>query len=197
MKFNTVEKDIVVKNVIKRSIFIGTVKKVSNLKEVVVFLDVIKEKYKDANHNPYAYRLITGEQYYSDDGEPGGSAGVPIFNAIRHFDVYNICVVVTRYFGGVKLGIPGLIEAYGSTAEFAIKSANIVEDKTTKTLEVRFPYSSFNFVNYALSKIPHKIVKREFTEDGLIVVQIDEDLLDEFSSLLKKDGRINFSVLNF
>ena len=97
----------------------------------------------------------------------------------------------------VKLGIPGLIEAYGSTAEFAIKSANIVEEKTTKTLEVRFPYSSFNFVNSALSKIPHKIVKREFTEDCLIVVQIDEDLLDEFSSLLKKDVRINFSVLNF
>lgn len=197
MKFKTIEKNVTVKNVIKRSIFIGTVKKVSNLKEVEVFLKETKEKYKDANHNPYAYRLVIGEHYYSDDGEPSGSAGIPIFNAIRHFDVYNVCIVVTRYFGGVKLGVPGLIEAYGSTAEFAIKSANIVEEKTTKTLEIRFPYSSFNFVNYALNKVPHKIIKREFAEKGLIVLQIEEDLLDEFTSLLKKDGRINFSVLSF
>jgi len=197
MRYRTIEKDVIVKNVIKRSIFIGSVRRVSDLEEVEAFLKEIRRKYRDANHNPYAYRLVTGKQYYSDDGEPGGSAGVPIFNAIRHFGVYNVCVVVTRYFGGVKLGIPGLIEAYGSTAAFAIKSANVIEDVTTKTVEIRFPYTSFNYVSYALEKVPHKIIKREFKEDGFIILQIDEDLIEEFSTLLKRDERINFSISNF
>lgn len=197
MKYKTIENEVVVKNVIKRSIFIGTVKKVSHKKEAEEFIKSVRENYKDANHNPYAFRLLSGEFYYSDDGEPSGSSGLPIFNSIRHFDIYNVCVVVTRYFGGIKLGIPGLIEAYGGTASFAIRSANIIEQKTVKIIEIKFPYASFNYVNYALSKIPNKIINRDFKDTGTITVEIEEDLIENFKALLEKDKRIGFSVLDF
>ncbi|BAL80729.1 IMPACT family protein [Caldisericum exile] len=196
MKYKTVD-GVVVKNVIKRSTFIATVKRVSSMSEVESLLRGIKAQYKDANHNPYAYRLVSGESHYSDDGEPSGSAGLPIFNAIRHFDVYNVCVVVTRYFGGIKLGIPGLIEAYGKTAEFAISSAKIVEEKTMKTFEITFPYKSFNYVNYVLNKVQAEIIKREFNEIGLVIAKVDEDMFDDFTNLLKKEGSISFKILSF
>ncbi|MGB9794039.1 MULTISPECIES: IMPACT family protein [Caldisericum] len=197
MKFKTIRDDVIVKNVIKRSVFIGTIKYVSNLAEAEKFLKSLKVQYKDANHNPHAFRLTSGEYHYSDDGEPSGSAGLPIFNAIRRFDIYNVCIVVTRYFGGVKLGIPGLIEAYGKTAEFAINNAKIVEEKTTKTIEIVFPYSSFNYVNYVSNKFQAEVLKREFKDLGILVLKIDEDLLLDFTELLKKDNRISIRVVNF
>jgi len=194
VKYKTVKDEITVKNVIKRSTFIGHVKQVKDKSEVEEFISKIRNNYSDANHNPYAYRLIDGSFYFSDDGEPSRSSGLPIFNAIRANEVFDVVVVVTRYFGGIKLGIPGLIEAYSSTADFAIKSAGIIETTTKKIVELTLPYKSLDYFHYALGKVNHKIIERNFIEIVKIKIEIDEDDFEKFKELLKRDSDI---LVNF
>lgn len=192
MRYKTVETDLSVRVNIQRSIFIGHVKRVLTKEDAENFIKNIKEEYKDATHNPFAYRLLSGAFYYSDDGEPSKSASIPIFNAIRSNDVYNVVVVVTRYFGGVKLGIPGLIEAYQSTADFAIKSAKIIEVSTKKRFKISLPYQSLNYLYYVLSKLESKVLEKRFAEFAIFEVEINEDDEEKFLGLLSKEKNIQY-----
>jgi uncharacterized YigZ family protein len=113
----------------KKSIFIGHAKRVYNEEDAKTFVSHIRNMHKQATHNVFAY--IIGEnkgiQRYSDDGEPQGTAGIPVIEVIKKNEVTDIAVVVTRYFGGVLLGAGGLVRAYSKAAAGAIKSAGIVE----------------------------------------------------------------------
>ena len=195
MKYRTVEGEISVKNVIKRSAFIATVKRVDSVKEAEAHLKEIREEYKNANHNPYAYRIIDGSSYYSDDGEPTNSSGLPIFNAIRSQELYNVLVVVTRFFGGVKLGKANLADAYKETALFALKNAKIIELQTTKQVEVTLPYASLDYLNYILKLISHETISREFSSFVKFVFVVNEDDFDRLEELIKKDKNINLRVI--
>ncbi len=190
MRYKTVETDLSVRVNIQRSIFIGHVKRIFTKEDAEGFIKNIKEEYKDATHNPFAYRMLDGTFYYSDDGEPSKSASIPIFNAIRSNDVYNVVVVVTRYFGGVKLGIPGLIEAYHSTADFAIKSAKVVEVSTKKRFKISLPYQSLNYLYYVLSKVESKVLEKNFGEFAIFEIEINEDDEEQFLGLLSKEKNI-------
>jgi len=112
----------------KKSRFIGYVKPVETEEQAIEFIKNIRAKHPDATHNVYAYKVRENNvQRYSDDGEPAGTAGIPVLDVIQKEDLTDICVVVTRYFGGTMLGAGGLVRAYTKGAKIGIDSAQIVE----------------------------------------------------------------------
>ena len=125
---------------IKRSVFIANVSACHDEAEARAFLNVIASQHRDAAHNCRAYVLADGTEYSSDDGEPSGTAGRPILNAIKRAELVNVIVVVTRYFGGVKLGVRGLIDAYGGVAAKALELAGRIECVITKKFTVSLGY---------------------------------------------------------
>ena len=132
----------------KGSKFIAAAFPVNSEEEVKAALSDIKKKYFDARHHCYAFMIGADKSCYrsSDDGEPSGTAGKPILNQILSKDVTNVCVVVVRYFGGIKLGVPGLINAYKSAACDALDSATIVEKTIDEVYSVEFDYPLMNDV---------------------------------------------------
>ena len=109
----------------RKSRFIGTATPVSTQEEAIAFIDEMRSKYWDATHNVYAYILRDGTKRYSDDGEPQGTAGVPVLDVLQKEGLTDLCVVVTRYFGGILLGAGGLVRAYSHGAKIAVDAAGI------------------------------------------------------------------------
>lgn len=134
----------------KKSTFIGYIKRVETEEEAKEFVNEIKSKHKDATHNVYAY--VVGEnkgiQRYSDDGEPQGTAGIPVLEVIKKNDLTDIAVVVTRYFGGILLGGGGLIRAYSKGASGAIEAAGIVEKVLGINLSFTVEYDLIGKLQY-------------------------------------------------
>ena len=126
----SVQKETVIEFEEKKSKFIGYIKPVSTVVEAEKFIDSIKKMHPTATHNVPLYRVIeSGQEYfkYNDDGEPGNTAGKPMAEILKILDIYNIALVATRYFGGIKLGAGGLIRNYAKTAKLAVNEAGIVE----------------------------------------------------------------------
>jgi uncharacterized YigZ family protein len=129
----------------KASEFIAIVYPVDNEETAVNNLNEIRKKYYDATHHCYAYKIKTGEQKYSDDGEPNGTAGLRILNAIEHFDLTDVLLIVVRYFGGTKLGVGPLGKAYYNASIEVLEQSEI----TTKTLFQKILIEvDFNFINH-------------------------------------------------
>lgn len=130
----------------KGSKFIGYAFPVTNEEQVKKHLEELKKEYHNARHWCYAYKLgIDGAVYrVNDDGEPSGTAGQPIYGQILSFEVTNVLIVVVRYFGGVKLGVGGLIKAYRASAQITLESANIVNKIITKSFIVKCAYANMN-----------------------------------------------------
>jgi len=147
----------------RKSKFIGYAKPIESEEEALQFIEQIRTKHKDATHNVYAY--VIGEnnniQRYSDDGEPSGTAGIPILEVIKKEDLRNTVAVVTRYFGGIKLGAGGLVRAYTHGAKIALESASIIEKIIYKKIKVRFDYT-FN------GKIENVINNSSYVIDDII-----------------------------
>jgi uncharacterized YigZ family protein len=157
--------------IINKSRFIGYSSPIDSEEEAIVFIKEIKEKHKDATHNVYGY--VYGKesniQRFSYDGEPSGTAGIPVLEVIKKEDLRNIVVVVTRYFGGTKLGGGGLIRAYTKSAKIAIESSIIVENKLFNRLLIKTSYSSYG-------KIENYFMENAYTSesiDFLEMVQIE------------------------
>jgi uncharacterized YigZ family protein len=129
--------------IVKKSTFIGYSKPVESEEEAVAFVDSIKTKHKDAAHNCYGYIIGTdlNIQRYSDDGEPSGTAGIPILEVIRKEGLTNTAVVVTRYYGGIMLGAGGLVRAYTQGAKIGLEAGTIIERIPYQNLSVSFDYS--------------------------------------------------------
>ena len=126
---------------IKRSLFVGHLSLCKNERDVRAFLELVETEHRNATHNCWAYFLSDPEtEYYSDDGEPSGTAGKPILSVIRRSGMVNLMVVVTRYFGGVKLGVRGLIEAYGQAAEGVVSKIERVLRIRSRRLVICLPY---------------------------------------------------------
>ena len=138
----------------KRSRFIGSVRVVLSADEAAEIIKKFPELYPKANHHCWAYRIGTGTtlEHCSDAGEPSGTAGRPILGAIKRYELTNTLVVVTRYFGGVKLGVRGLIEAYRAAAELAIERAGAVEMEFHNTLTLRCGYDYAKTLETTLRK---------------------------------------------
>ena len=151
--------------VINKSRFIGYAAPVSSEEEALAFLQSVRQKYKDATHHCYAYvvGLNAGIMRYSDDGEPGGTAGMPIMEVLKAQGVVNVCVVVTRYFGGVLLGAGGLVRAYTQGCVIALKAAEVVTMEPSVRYLCEVAYPLWDRVRHALKSLPAQLLTSEFT----------------------------------
>ena len=148
----SIKEDITNEIIINKSRFITVLMKINDIDEIEEKLENIKKIYKDATHYCYAY-IINSKEKCSDNGEPSGTAGLPILNVLKQNDLTNILCVVIRYFGGIKLGAGGLIRAYSSSTSIALNKANIVNLVNGFTLTIEFPYENLKQIDYLLKNI--------------------------------------------
>lgn len=148
----------------KGSKFISIVFPVNNIETIKTILEELRKEYHDARHICYAYRLgYEGEEYrINDDGEPSGTAGKPIFGQILSNNITNVLIVVIRYFGGTKLGVSGLIQAYKAAAADAILQNNIEERIVYKTLKVVFGYPDMNTIMQLVKNHNIMVLSQDF-----------------------------------
>lgn len=168
----------------KKSRFIASVKPVSSEIEAVEHINLIKAKYRDATHNVYAY-CIGGDniiQRFSDDGEPQGTAGIPVLEVIKRMELEDIVVVVTRYFGGTLLGAAGLVRAYSKTASMGIEAAVPVKKKLCVQTRVFVEYVIFGKVQHFIISKGYKIKDVIYEQDVEIIVNVPLDEINEFKS---------------
>ncbi|KLO22716.1 hypothetical protein X275_05600 [Marinitoga sp. 1197] len=178
---------------IKRSEFIGNVKKVNTEKEAKEFIKEISSKYRNSTHNCWAYKVKENKFNYSDDGEPSGTAGKPIFGIIEKHNLINIVVVVTRYFGGIKLGVRGLIDAYSSCAEETVLNSKIGKYIDLKIYEVKTDYSRYAEIERLLKRVNGwKITNQEFMADVRFEIAIEENEESNILGILKSKGKIKY-----
>ena len=162
--FLTVSTEAQEEIVINKSRFIGYVSPCETEQEAVSFLQKIREAHKTAKHHCYAYIIgeNCGTMRYSDDGEPGGTAGMPIMDVMRLKGIVNCCIVVVRYFGGILLGTGGLVRAYTQSAQAALESAGIVRMELTCVVSCSIPYSVWDRLRYAADHLPVRISHVEY-----------------------------------
>ena len=148
----------------KGSKFFGYVIPVQSIQEVKEHLDYLRKENPGCVHVCYAYCLGSKKEdfRYSDDGEPSNSAGAPIYGQIKSFDLTNIVIAVVRYYGGTKLGVGGLINAYRTAAKEAIENATIIEDEERNLIEVLFTYEAMPFVMNVVKNSDCKIIEQDF-----------------------------------
>ncbi len=149
---------------IKRSVFIATAKAAKSVQEAKEFIREVSKKYRDATHNCWAYRVYESGavvEHSSDAGEPSGTAGLPILGAIKSMEIFNVAVVVSRYFGGVKLGVRGLREAYSKAARLALEKLRVAEAREVSIFEVKVKIEDYGRAKAILSKSA-KILSEEF-----------------------------------
>lgn len=181
----------------KKSRFIGYAKPVKSVGEAVEFINSIKSRHWDAAHNVSAYVLKENNiQRSSDDGEPSGTAGVPVLDVILKEHLVDVCVVVTRYFGGTLLGAGGLIRAYSHASKIALESANIITMALCKTASVRVDYSFYNNLNNLLSDIGANVDESIFEENITVHFNIRENLVSTLQDKLTElsNGKYNIEI---
>lgn len=180
--------------VIQKSKFITTLVPISSAEDAQEKLAIIKKKYSDATHNCYAYISSQNalEQKFSDDGEPQGTAGVPILEVLKKKNIYMTLAVVTRYFGGIKLGASGLVGAYSSCVASAIDKANIVEYKFSNSVDVELDYSIYKKVQEIIEAYGqitsvdyNEIVKIEFVVPVEMFEELKNKIIDATSANAK------------
>lgn len=175
----------------KNSKFFGYAFPVTNEDEIKEHLDVLRKQHHGAVHFCYAFQLGTETLYFraNDDGEPSNSAGMPIYGQIQSFGVTNVLVVVVRFFGGIKLGVGGLISAYRTSAQMALAEAEIIEKTIDVSFEVTFDYKNMNKVMRVIKEKNLNIISQEMNESCKIVIATRkknaEMIFDIFSNLFE------------
>jgi uncharacterized YigZ family protein len=169
----------------KGSTFIAYLYPVQTVVEFEERLSELWKKYHDARHICYAYRIgkLTRE---NDDGEPNHSAGAPIMRALVSAELVNVGCMVIRYFGGIKLGVPGLIKAYGTAAKEAIRSATLVEYFDTSQVAITFTYDQTNMIKYLVQKHGLTVMESAFAEHCSYLLLIRTDQLAELEPIFQK-----------
>ncbi|MBP7310624.1 MAG: YigZ family protein [Candidatus Cloacimonetes bacterium] len=182
---------------IQRSRFIATVYPVQDAAEIKNLLLEHHHLYADATHNCYAYVLGAKQEttYYADAGEPSGTAGKPILNELLRNDLTNILAVVTRYFGGIKLGVKGLIEAYGEAVATVIAASELQELRIWKHLSVTCDYPSFEALKHKAEEWEAIISKVAYLEQVSFDLAIPEENWEPVLEIM--DGYIRTSRLNY
>lgn len=183
----------------KKSRFIGYVKPVKTVDEAVDFINSIKSKHWDATHNVYAYVLRENNvQRYSDDGEPSGTAGVPMLDVLLKEHLVDVCVVGTRYFGGTMLGAGGLVRAYSHTSKIAVEAGNIITMAQCAVMEVCVDYSFYERMNIILADFNANILSVDFADNVKIKFSIRENLQQPLQDKITdvSNGKFNIKYLS-
>lgn len=181
----------------KGSKFIGYAFPVLDEEEIKDKLFQLWKKYPDATHICYAFRLgIDGEKYRAnDDGEPSGSAGLPIYNQIVSKEITNVLVASIRFYGGTKLGVSGLVKAYKLSAQMVLDEAEIVEKYLTGKVKFEFSYEDQGSVMRNIDKANAEVISTEFTDKCVVVVKVRKDNLDNFLAQFDPLYQVEISVL--
>ena len=186
MEFRTIKEDGQVQEEIKKSRFICHAKRVYSEDEARDFITAIKKEHYKATHNCSAF--IVGERSEikrtSDDGEPSGTAGVPMLGVLENHNLTNVCVVVTRYFGGIKLGAGGLIRAYAGSVALAVKEIGIIEIKEQAGIAIQMSYAQYQEYSNFLRE--HKLTEIEtnFTDQIDTIIYVDKEEKENIKSAL-------------
>ena len=183
--YKTVQKEAHAEFTEKRSRFIGYCKPVKTEQEAVEFINSKRSEHWNATHNVYAYSLREGNiKRYSDDGEPSGTAGMPVLDVITKNEIYDVCIVVTRYFGGVLLGTGGLVRAYSQGAKVALEAGNVVMMQSCLICQARCSYNQYGKVSSLIMEIGAVIDDTVYEADVLIKFHIKPELLDKLNKQL-------------
>jgi uncharacterized YigZ family protein len=167
---------------IKRSRFIGRSFKCATPAEALAIVKRVREAHRDATHHCWAYRIgaSAGQARYDNSGEPQGTAGPPILDILKHSGLTNTLVVVTRYFGGTKLGAGGLVRAYGEAAKLAIEASGLVELRLLKEISVTIPYALLAPLEAYLSREGIETASKNFSEQVTVRILIPEERERDF-----------------
>ena len=169
-QYTTVKREAHVEFEEKRSLFIGHALHVETEDDALAFIKQIKKEYSDATHNCFAYLIKGGIiARYSDDGEPQGTAGMPMLETIRKSGVSDVCVVVTRYFGGILLGAGGLVRAYSHSTAIAIEGAEVVTYEPYLVYELRSGYSEYQKYSNILACAGAISILSRITDSGTFI----------------------------
>lgn len=184
-EYKTVEKEASDFFIEKKSKFIGYAKPVKTQEDALEFISEIKSKHWDATHNVYAYVLRENNiQRYSDDGEPSGTAGVPLLDVILKESLVDVCVVATRYFGGTLLGAGGLVRAYSHTSKIALDAAGIITMAQCSVMCAEVDYSFYDRLNILLSDFSAVILNTSFSDKVCVEFSVKENIVDLLNSKL-------------
>lgn len=196
-EFRTIEKpvlDILLKE--KGSKFIGYAFPVNDEKELKTALESIWEQHPKATHHCYAFRMgLNGENYRAnDDGEPSGSAGLPIYNQLLANDITNVLLVVVRYYGGTKLGVSGLVKTYKESAKITLEEAQIVLRELESEITLQFPFTQQNIIFTFLNKFDAKILDFQAENHCKIIAKIKTAQKENISETLSEMPFVEFSI---
>lgn len=192
LMYKVVQEEVIVEQEISKSKFIAYLAPVATEEAAKNYLRLIKKTHPKATHHCSAY--IVGEvERSNDDGEPSSSAGLPMLQVLRGHALQNTIAVVVRYYGGINLGVGGLIRAYGSSVTLAIESAVLLLPKLLYFIEITFPYEYINAVENLCNEVS-KVVDRKYDDEVAYVVKIENpDLLDDLNDFTK--GTAKFETL--
>lgn len=197
-QFQTIAKPVEASLRIKASKFIGYAVPAGTPDRFKEILQLRTKEYHDATHNCWAYRIVGNERVNhasSDAGEPSGTAGKPILSVIEGRDLVNVGVIVTRYFGGTKLGTGGLARAYADCANLTLDAANVVTKVITDKISFHFLYDYMNVVMRTIDRYEGTIVSSQYGEDADLVISIPRSQIDSFKTELTNacHGNIRFN----
>jgi len=194
--YKTLAREACDEYVVKHSRFIGYAKPVKTEKEAVDFISEISKKHWDAKHNVYAYSIREGGiKRYSDDGEPQGTAGMPVLNVIQQEDITDCVVVVTRYFGGILLGGGGLVRAYTHSAKIGIDAAEIITLSKWTVCEIQCEYTFYGKLETFIRDFGGVMKNCDFGENVTLNFRIKKGTEDAFDKKLQdlSNGKVGFS----
>ena len=170
----------------KGSKFLSYAFPVQSVEDFQAQLKMMKELH-DASNFCYAYRIgLNGETYRAyDDNEPSGSAGMPIYNQLRSFEITNVGVIVARYYGGSKLGIPGLIHAFKESTNDALDQNEIIEEEVQVVFELQFTYAQMNDVMILIKRNKAKVIQQNFDNDCLLKASLPESIYSDIVGIIE------------
>jgi len=187
LEYKTVQQEAEIELVEKKSRFIAKVRPVQKEQEALAFIQEIKSKHYNATHNVYAYVLRENHlQRYTDDGEPSGTAGIPVLDCIRKQELTDVAVVVTRYFGGTLLGTGGLVRAYGGAASQGIRAAVPIVCRLCDIYTVSCSYDLYGKVEYALNQAGYTIRGADFGVEVKLEVCVLRGEGEQLMQLMKE-----------
>ena len=186
MEFRTIKEDGQVQEEIKKSRFICHAKRVYSEEEARDFITAIKKEHYKATHNCSAFIIgeRSGIKRTSDDGEPSGTAGVPMLGVLENHNLTNVCVVVTRYFGGIKLGAGGLIRAYAGSVALAVKEIGIIEIKEQAGIAIQMSYAQYQEYSNFLKEYNLMELDTNFTDQVDTMIYVDKEEKENIKAAL-------------
>jgi len=194
MDIVTIDKNCSGEYIEKKSRFISDIIKVTSIEEAKSALDNIKKKYYDAKHHCFAYRVVEDNQIVerqSDDGEPSGTAGMPLLNILQKKELSNCILIVTRYFGGILLGTGGLTHAYNEAGKLAIDKCELKKYSFGYEIELDIKYEDNEYFKHICNVNNFKVEKVEYGENIKYILDLTEKQYEIFNKIKETEGRLS------